>query len=542
MNLRCYQQQAVDAAIETFDSHRAALIVMPVGTGKTVVFSHIANRFAGAGRVMVIAHRRELIQQAASKIEAVTGIRPGVEMGIDRSDEHSMWSQPKIVVSSVQTQAKRMERFRPDDFSLVVADEAHHSTAGSWRKVIDYYCQNPELKILGVTATPDRADGMALGQVYDHVAYEYGIVDAIQDGYLVRVRASAIKIHGLDYSSIRTTAGDLNQKDLGDEMTRTEIMAGMGRAIIDQVGMRRTLVFATTVAQAEYLCDLLNEIKPGSARWVSGKTKAETRSGIVEDYSRGVFQFLVNVGVFTEGFDDPGIEVVAMGRPTKSRSLYAQMIGRGTRPLPGIVDGIDDAGARRDAIASSAKPAVEVLDFVGNAGRHALVSTSDILGGSYDDEIKARVRSRSRDDGGAVDVLDEMAKEAERQQKKRELEAAAREAAMARPVYSIEPLDPFAALGIDDTPPEGLRRSGNITNGQRYYLRQRGVNSEGLTEPQARRIIAEISRREKHGLCGYVQAMRLRQAGLESDVSPAMAAVMLRELAANRAAQHMLQA
>ena len=191
--LRPYQQEAVSAAVRGLREHRSVLIVMPTGTGKTQVFVALAS-MARRGRVLMLAHRDELVGQAAARVEQMLGIIPGRE----KAATHSNGEQ--IVVGSVQTlRLRRLERvFRPDDFSLVVVDEAHHAAARSYRTILDYLSG---ARVIGVTATPDRTDRQAMGEVFDAVAYEYGIEQALGDGWLVPPTLDRITLEGLDLSS-----------------------------------------------------------------------------------------------------------------------------------------------------------------------------------------------------------------------------------------------------------------------------------------------------------------------------------------------------
>ena len=358
MNLRPFQSTCVEAVTAQLRSGSSTLVVLPTGTGKTVIFSHVAKDFIPRGRVMVLAHRLELVEQAAAKIHAITGIAPEIEMA-DRwsKEDGGFFGKPPIVVSSIQTQnaetrgAGRMSRFDPAEFSLLIIDEAHHATAKSYRCVIDYYRQNADLKLFGCTATPDRADEEALGQVFDSVAFEYSILSAVNDGWLVPIRQRIVNVANLDFSAVRTTAGDMNGKDLADVLEEEEHLHGIADPLFREAGSRTTLVFAVTVKQAERLSEILNRHEAACSMAVSQHTPDFMRREIFENFADGKFRFLVNVGIATEGYDCPRISCVALARPTKSRSLYAQMIGRGTRPLAGLLDSIGEADGRRLAIA-----------------------------------------------------------------------------------------------------------------------------------------------------------------------------------------------
>src|SRR3990167_2301775 len=391
MILRQYQTQASDAIMREFQESDSTLIVVPTGGGKTIIIADVIRRFHPQ-RAIVLAHREELIFQARQKIEAFTGFNCEIEMA-DFTAAANLWQLPEVIISTVQTQnsgttKKRMTRFNPNDFGLLVIDEAHHCTANSYRAVIDYYKSNPDLRVLGVTATPDRTDEEALGQVFKTVAFDYEILDAIHDGYLVPVEQQLVSISGLDFSNVRTTAGDLNGADLAAVMEQEEMMQGVASASIEIVGNRRAVVFTSSVKHAETISSIFNRHRNGMCEWVCGTTPKEERRRILDDFQNGRVQVVANCAVLTEGFDNTGVEVIIMARPTKSRSLYAQMAGRAMRPLPGVIDGLEAASAdeRKSAIATSAKSSCKIIDFVGNSGRHKLMTTADILGGNVSEE------------------------------------------------------------------------------------------------------------------------------------------------------------
>lgn len=323
MILRPYQNNAVDCIFGEWENNDSTLLVLPTGCGKTQVFSECIRRIH-PGRSLVLAHRSELIHQAVKRIESA-GIECSIEMAELRASA-SFWNRTPCVVSSIQTQVHgdgaRMTRFTPADFDLVVIDEAHHATAASYRKVIDYYRQNPKLRILGVTATPDRADEQALGEVFKTVAFDYEILDAIHDGWLVPITQQMVEIEGLDFSHIRTTCGDLNGADLAQVMEQEKNLQGIASASIEIIGSKRTIVFAASVKQAEILCDIFNRYQSDMAAWVCGKTPKDDREQMLRKFNDGAIQVMVNVGVLTEGFDSPAVEVIVQARPTKSRCLY----------------------------------------------------------------------------------------------------------------------------------------------------------------------------------------------------------------------------
>lgn len=521
MKLRPYQVEAVAAVQREFQSVDSTLLVLPTGTGKTIVFADIIRR-AFPRRALVLAHREELIFQAADKIHKNTGFRCDVEMADYRADLGGLFGGPQVVISTIQTQTAgadgsgRMSRFNPSLFGLIVVDESHHSTSPSYRRCIDYYRQNPRLKVLGVTATPDRADEEALGQVYETVAYDYEILDAIHEGWLVPVEQRFIAVSGLDFSHIRTTAGDLNGADLAAVMEEEKAMHGIAAPALEITAGRRSLVFAASVAHAERLAEIFNRHKDGCAAWICGKTDKEVRRKTLAAFAAGKIQYVVNVGCLTEGFDDPGVECIVMGRPTKSRALYAQMIGRATRPLPGLVDQIDDPADRCAAIAASAKPTCQVIDFVGNAGRHKLMSSADILGGKASEEAVEIARKKAA--AGPV-RMDEAIDQAEREIEERRRQAARRAQLTARARWSAQQINPFDVFGFAPVKERGWDHGRALSEKQRSLLERQGIDPAAVTYSQGRQLLTEIFRRWDHGLCSYKQARCLRRYGHDGNVS-----------------------
>lgn len=523
MKLRDYQLQCVEANLEAFSENSCVLNVMPTGTGKTITFAETIARYClGGVRAMVVAHREELIHQAVDKIEQVTGLVPDVEMAEVHADNDSAWGRAKVVVSTIQTQIAgkipRMKNFNPMDFKLLVVDEAHHATSQSYRRVIDHYLLNDECKVLGVTATPDRADEAALGKVFDICAFEYGLVDAINDGWLVEIEQQYIEVEGLDFSKIRTTAGDLNQGELAQVMLYEEILHRSIVPTLEIAGDRKTLLFAASVAHAERMSEIINRYGK-TAAIIHGTTPKDERRDILRRYHDGQIQMLCNCMIATEGFDVPSIEVVAICRPTKSRALYAQMIGRGTRPLTECVPFLNDChtpSARRSIIQTSSKPSMTVLDYAGNSGRHKLVSTADILGGNYDDEVIEAARATVLASEKPVpmrEALDHAAEVVDERRRK------AREVVLARAKWSAKMVSPFDVFAIKPRRERGWERGKRPTSRMIALLDKAGVGKiEGLSFADAGRIIQELKRRWGKDLCSYKQARLLKKFGEDPEV------------------------
>lgn len=546
MILRDYQSKGSGLILEAFKESQSTLLVLPTGGGKTVIFADVIRRMHPQ-RAIVVAHREELIFQAREKIEAITGLACEIEMGqlVACSNKNTL---PDVIIATVQTQiagngTKRMHRFDPMDFGLLIIDEAHHAVSPSYIQVIDHYKQNPNLKILGVTATPDRADEKALGKVFESVAFDYEIIDAINDGWLVPITQRMVTVDSLDYSEVRTTAGDLNLGDLDRVMTSEDNLQGVSGASIEIIGSRRTIVFTVSVAQAEMCCSIFNRHKAGCAEWICGETNKDMRRHILREFSMGNIQIVCNCGVLTEGFDDCGVECVVMARPTKSRALYSQMVGRATRPLQGVVDGPETAALRKMCIASSEKPSCEIVDFVGNSGRHKLMSCADILGVNYSDEVVERAREivqqgdiPKRMDMVLADAQDEIEEEKRQAEleRQRRLAEAAKSRVVAKVRFTTTAINPFDVFDLKPVQMRGWDEGKQLSEKQCNLMRKQGLNPDDYTYSQGRQIINNLFLRWNKKLCTLKQAAALKKRGLPVNITMQQASQLLDALAQNR--------
>ena len=537
MKLRPYQHEAVHAVEKEWRTNRSTLLVLPTGAGKTVTFAEIIRR-AFPRRALVLAHRKELVYQAHSKIDSITGWhgRIAIEMGEIRANMTDVLGSPRVVVSTIQTQSSggdgggRMTRFNPKHFGVVIVDEGHHSTSPQWKRVLNWYTNgNPDIRVLGVTATPDRADEEALGQVYDTVAYDYEIADAIQDGWLVPVTQQMVHVEGLDFSLCRTTAGDLNGADLAKVMEYEENLHRIVAPSVEIIGTKRTLVFASSVSHAERMAEMFNRIREGMAAWVCGETPEDDRKRILEDFKSGRVQVVCNCAVLTEGFDNPAVEVVIMARPTKSRSLYAQMAGRALRPADSIAHNLNNhesGEARRAMIEASEKPSALIVDFVGNSGRHKLCTSVDILGGKVSEEVR-EMAIRKLQEGQPLRVDEALAAATEEERQQQEREAARRARLTARAKFSTQTINPFDVFQVQPVAERGWDRGKRLSDAQAAILRKQGIEPDDMPYGQARQILNELFRRWDAGMCSFGQAKILRKRGLPTDVTREAAGQMI---------------
>lgn len=382
----------------------------------------------------------------------------------------------------------------------------HHATSPSYTKALDWF---GPAKVLGVTATPDRGDEQALGKAFESVAYVFDIEQGIEDGCLVPLRGQHVDVDAVDLSAVAKSAGDLQAGDLDEVMTTA--VAGIVHETLRLHPERPAVAFFPGVRSAEFAAQTFNEKRPGSACFISGATPKEERAMLVRDFKAGRYHYLCNCMVATEGFDAPRASMIIHGRPTLSRALYAQITGRGTRVLPGVVDSIygrERAAERRAAIAASAKPDCLLLDFVKNSGKHDLVTPEDLLGGSYsEEEVKLAKKKR----GGEGDVKEQL--EAARA----ELRALAKVAKSAKVSSQVRDFDPFRALRIDMADEKRYSQFGSpMSTGQWDSLARLGVPEEDLRAMSRRgasKLLDEMNRRRKANLCTYKQARWLSKYG-----------------------------
>lgn len=506
-------------------------------THNTVVFGLVARRWLESAitpdRVLILAHREELIVQARDELAGIIGTVPEVEMAgfYARSGSDLVDDRKSIVVASVQSlcQPARLSRFRPDEFALVVIDEAHHATAASYRRIVDHFAA---AKVLGVTATPQRADKAILGSVFDSVCYEMGIVDAVGAGWLVPVHQQFVTVSDLDLAAVGTVAGELNQGQLGSILTGDSVLDRMVAATVELCGSEPTLIFTTarspgdTVAQGDVFADALNRIKPGSAVYLTGETPDDDRRVQLRRYEEGEFQYLVGCALFTEGFNSPRISRVVMARPTKSIVYYTQSIGRGTRTLRGVLSAdLDTPEARKAAIAASAKPNLLVIDFVGNSGKHKLISAADIFAAGASEKAVQRAKDKAEKAGGAVDMAKAVADEEDRirreEMARERIEADRRRNRERVRVNRVDmdrrDVDPFG-YGDGTGRQSGVGGTGPATAGQRQWIDSHGgILETNATSGEAGIVIAEMKRRFQCGYCSMKQERQLRKRGLCED-------------------------
>jgi superfamily II DNA or RNA helicase len=537
--LRPYQREAIDGIKAALRTANSCVCVLPTGGGKTIVAAKLIQEWE-YGNTLFLAHTQELINQSAEKIGIEIGIRPHVEMNVQGAEFGTLWDGDMVVVGSVQSMVsdRRLKKYSGNPFSLLIVDECHHATSASYTKVIEYFRElNENLKVVGITATPNRADKTALGLAFETVAYQREIGWMVQEGWLVPFKQLTVAVESLDLSGVQVKKkrgggeADFSGEQLEEILCEERTLHGMATPIIEQLGDRQAIVFCEGVKHAHLMASILNRHEPGSAAAVDGTTDKNERKQILARFAAGELRRVVNCAVLTEGFDAPATSAVVIGRPTKSVNLYTQMVGRGLRPLPGVVEGFDNvadpAWERRMSIATSPKQDCVVMDFVG-ASRNGVVDCFDVLGGNYDAEIRQLVREHAPKNG-PVSVTAEDLNLAQQLAKLRHA-IRDRETIVARAQYTIEEADGYR------TSPTGAvhtERRGGSTDGQVSALIKFGVSKEtalGYSKSQAGAVLTSLMQSR----CSVKQAQILKRYGIPTDgVNADRAKVIIDQIASN---------
>jgi superfamily II DNA or RNA helicase len=434
--LRDYQETACDAVEQEwlFNGVRSTMLEMATGLGKTECFVELGRRCQDT-RTLVVCPMNTLISQAAAKFYKRTGVMPDIEQAELWANE-TKWARSQFVVASKQTLTKerkngfRYERF--EDIGLVVVDECHLSITKPYEKMLRYFMDRGA-NVVGVTATAERLDKRSMKNLYESCAYQYGITEAIPDGWLVGCETNCVQIQSMDLSEVTTRAGDFSQEELNKILEQEKVMLEIADVTVKESGDLKTAVYCSSVAEAKGVAEIIADRYGRKAAFICADKQLcsdQRRKEVLDSFTKDEhgIQFVCNVGVLTTGWDFPALMHIVMARPTKSIALYTQVFGRGTRPLEGTVDFEGSTpDLRRAAIAGSPKPKFRMTDLVDNSLEHKICTSADVMGGRMGIEVIARVKAELVGKGAPVDLdealknakqkLEEEREEAERQRR-----------------------------------------------------------------------------------------------------------------------------
>ena len=442
--------------------------------GKTIVFSKIIEERVKQGdRCLILAHREELLNQAKDKLKKATGL----ESVLEKAQDTARGRFERVTVGSVQTLAndRRLARFPKDYYDTVIVDEAHHILSDSYLKVMDHFDKS---KVLGVTATPDRGDMKNLGQFFDSLAYEYSIANGIRDGYLSPIKALSVPLE-IDLGSIKSVAGDYSQGDVGHALD--PYLEAIADEMANYCRDKKTIVFLPLIETSKKFTSLLNE-RGFKAEEINGQST--DRQEILERFEKGETNVLCNAMLLTEGFDEPSIDCVVVLRPTKVRSLYTQMVGRGLRPSPG-------------------KDSLLLLDFLWMTDKHDLVRPA----GLFTDDTDVMQRTSKKLEEGAREMdLEDLTEEAE-QDAIADRERSLRETLEANRKKKKRLVDPLQyAFSVMDkdlanyVPNFGWEKEAPTTK-QKKWLEKNNLDPSTIkTKGEATKIINVMRKRQEMGM------------------------------------------
>jgi len=406
VTLRPYQTEALDAVAAGFfdQQSRRQLVVLPTGTGKTVIFAQLLQHAdvrewmetfgQHEQRMLVIAHREELLHQAADKIHAAN---PSLIVEIEQADQRAS-AMAHVVVASIQTLERRLDRFHRDAYRVVIVDEAHHCAARTYFKVLDHFgivqspfidrdgfapwAQDDTKMFLGFTATPKRGDAIGLDTVFERIAYAKDMVWMVDEGYLCRLRGMHVSTR-TDLSGVSTRSGDFAQNELASVVNNAVRNEAIVAAWKQHALGRKTIAFTVDVQHANDLAQTFRDRAGTRAEAISGAHARDERHDLLRRFHAGDIDVLTNCNLLTEGFDEPSVSCIVQARPTKSSLLYIQQAGRGTRLAPGKEDCL-------------------ILDCADLSSRHSLITSADLFG------LPPGFNAEGQDLLGLKDKLDEL--------------------------------------------------------------------------------------------------------------------------------------
>lgn len=493
MELRPYQQQAKDAIFSEWENGiKKTLLVLPTGCGKTIVFAKVAEECVkGGSRVLILAHRGELLDQAADKIGKSTGLGCATE----KAEQTCLGSWFRIVVGSVQSmmREKRLNQFPNDYFNTIIIDEAHHCISDSYQKVLGHF---PDAEVLGVTATPDRGDMQNLGTVFESLDYEYTLPKAIKEGYLSPIKAVTIPLK-IDMSAVGVQAGDFKSGDIATALD--PYLESIAEEMEKYCSNKKTVVFLPLVKTSQKFRDILNNHGFKAAE-VNGDSK--DRAEILEAFDKDQYNVLCNSMLLTEGWDCPSVDCIVVLRPTKVRSLYCQMVGRGTRLSP-----------------ETNKDHLLLLDFLWHTERHELCHPASLICESA--EVAQKMTENMEKDAGCVIDIEEAEKAASEDVVAQREEALAKQLSemKRRKKRLVDPLQFEMSIQAEDlsgyVPAFGWEMA-PPSDSQKKILEKLGILPDAIENAgKASKILDRLDKRRREGLTTPKQIRFLESRGFQ---------------------------
>lgn len=493
MELRPYQQQAKDAIFSEWENGiKKTLLVLPTGCGKTIVFAKVAEECVkGGNRVLILAHRGELLDQAADKIGKSTGLGCATE----KAEQTCIGSWFRIVVGSVQSmmREKRLNQFPNDYFNTIIIDEAHHCISESYQKVLRHF---PDAEVLGVTATPDRGDMQNLGTVFESLAYEYTLPRAIKEGYLSPIKAVTIPLK-IDMSAVGVQAGDFKSGDIATALD--PYLESIAEEMEKYCSDKKTVVFLPLVKTSQKFRDILNNHGFRAAE-VNGDSK--DRAEILEAFDKDQYNVLCNSMLLTEGWDCPSVDCIVVLRPTKVRSLYCQMVGRGTRLSP-----------------ETNKDHLLLLDFLWHTERHELCHPASLICESA--EVAQKMTENMEKDAGCIMDIEEAERTASEDVVAQREEALAKQLSemKRRKKKLVDPLQFEMSIQAEDlsgyVPAFGWEMA-PPSDKQKQTLEKLGILPDAIENAgKASKILDRLDKRRREGLTTPKQIRFLESRGFQ---------------------------
>lgn len=494
----------------------------------------LAKYYSQFGRVMMLVDTQKLVKQNAETIREHTGLPPGIEMGEFKSVGDGILPVDPISCSTPQTQLSPepgRERFRKFDFRdlvLVILDECESYLSPAYRRVVEWYKQNPELRIVGLTATPRRTDGVAMSNLFDHVSADRDIRWGTDNGWLVPAKPAYVRV-SVDFSTLRLLPGkdgeeDYSSDEIASKLQNDEVKLELANGIVKVCEGRKAIAVFPSVDIARAVTDYICGISPGAAQCVYGKLGDEEKDDVMDAHKRGEFQILTSVMMLCRGYNDEEVQVVVNCRKTRSPRLYEQIFGRGTRPLKGILDAAKSAEERKSIIAASKKPFMVMANLVGLEDHVKDMTIIDILG-SPDEAHEITERAKKLAEEEDLDAEEAIEKAKEQIVDEQDIERMAAEAEMER--VEEEEVEAFLRRRVQveahvDIEYEGEHGSSGMMEVSAIdpkhlgFLRKNKVPENlisSLTPEAAKDLSSKLAMRWRKGLCSYSQGVLLQKHG-----------------------------